>query len=82
LDAQLLHTIFTEHTNIITIEDGAIKGGFGSTILEFAAENNYQHPIKILGIPDTFIEHGAVVKLQGKIGLDPLSLSKAFLNFT
>jgi len=62
LDTQLLHTIFTEHTNIITIEDGAIKGGFGSAILEFASENNYQQPIKILGIPDIFIEHGTVVK--------------------
>ena len=82
LDTQLLHTIFTEHTNIITIEDGAIKGGFGSAILEFASENNYQQPIKILGIPDIFIEHGTVVKLQEKIGLDPLSLSKEFLNFT
>jgi len=75
LDTQLLHTIFTEHTNIITIEDGAIKGGFGSAILEFASENNYQQPIKILGIPDIFIEHGTVVKLQEKIGLDPLSLN-------
>jgi len=82
LDTQLLHTIFTEHTNIITIEDGAIKGGFGSAILEFASENNYQQPIKILGIPDIFIEHGTVVKLQEKIGLDSLSLSKEFLNFT
>jgi 1-deoxy-D-xylulose-5-phosphate synthase len=82
LDAQLLHTIFKEHTNIITIEDGTIKGGFGSAILEFAAENNYQQPIKIMGVPDAFIEHGAVLKLQEKIGLDPFSLSKIFQKFT
>ena len=81
LDAQLLHTIFKEYTTIITIEDGTIKGGFGSAILEFASENNYQQPIKILGVPDAFVEHGAVLKLQEKIGLDPLSLSKEFLNF-
>tara|TARA_B110001469_G_scaffold23361_1_gene24086 strand:- start:203 stop:1972 length:1770 start_codon:yes stop_codon:yes gene_type:complete len=81
LDAQLLHTIFKEYTTIITIEDGTIKGGFGSAILEFASENNYQHPVKILGIPDSFIAHGAVLKLQEKIGLDPLSLSKIFQNF-
>ena len=81
LDTQLLHTIFKEYTNIITIEDGAIKGGFGSAILEFASENNYQQPIKVLGIPDIFIEHGSILKLQEKIGLDPLSLSKEFQNF-
>tara|TARA_B110000090_G_scaffold120821_1_gene134200 strand:- start:315 stop:2084 length:1770 start_codon:yes stop_codon:yes gene_type:complete len=81
LDAQLLHTIFKEHTAILTLEDGTIKGGFGSAILEFASENNYQQPIKIMGVPDTFIEHGAVLKLQEKIGLDPLSLSKVFQRF-
>jgi 1-deoxy-D-xylulose-5-phosphate synthase len=81
LDIELLHTIFKEHTTIITIEDGTIKGGFGSAILEFASEKNYLNPIKIVGIPDSFIEHGAVVKLQEKIGLDPLSLSKIFQNF-
>ena len=70
LDEKLLHTIFSEYKAIITIEDGTIKGGFGSTILEFASENNYQHKIKTIGIPDEFIEHGSVSKLQHKLGLN------------
>ena len=70
LDEKLLHTIFSEYKTIITIEDGTIKGGFGSTILEFASENNYQHKIKTIGIPDEFIEHGSVSKLQHKLGLN------------
>ena len=80
LDVHLLHLIFEQHTSIITIEDGTIKGGFGTAILEFAATQNYQHPIKVLGVPDVFIEHGSVRKLQEKIGLDALSLSKFFKN--
>ena len=75
LDKNLLEEIFANHTFIITVEDGVLKGGFGSSILEFAAENNYPHQIKTLGIPDIFIEHGTVSQLQHIIGLDPKSLS-------
>ena len=70
LDEKLLHSIFSEYKAIITIEDGTIKGGFGSAILEFASENNYQHKIKTIGIPDEFIEHGSISKLQHKLGLN------------
>ncbi|ARV16019.1 1-deoxy-D-xylulose-5-phosphate synthase [Polaribacter sp. SA4-12] len=78
LDENLLHTIFSTYKTIITVEDGTIKGGFGSAILEFASNNNYQHKIKNLGIPDEFIEHGSVLRLQNEIGLDSDSLAKNF----
>ena len=74
LDEALLHIIFTTYENIITIEDNSIKGGFGSSIVEFATENNYKNTIKTLGIPDTFFEHGSVNELQQFVGLDVQSL--------
>ena len=80
LDEALLHSIFKNHKTIITAEDNAIKGGFGSTILEFASENNYNNSIKILGIPDEFIEHGSVTELQKHVGLDAESLFEIFKN--
>ena len=78
LDAKLLHTIFKEHETVFTIEDGTIKGGFGTAILEFASENGYQNKIKVLGIPDNFIKHGSVSELQHQIGLDAKSLATSF----
>jgi 1-deoxy-D-xylulose-5-phosphate synthase len=78
LDEKLLHQIFEKHPTIIAIEDGVLKGGFGAAILEFASENNYTNKIKILGIPDEFIAHGNVHKLQEEIGLDPKSLNTFF----
>ena len=78
LDEKLLHEIFQKHQTLITIEDGSIKGGFGTAILEFASENSYQNKIKLLGIPDEFIEHGSTERLQLKIGLDSKSLAKFF----
>ncbi len=74
LDESLLHEIFASFEKIITIEDGVIKGGFGSVIIEFASENNYTTPIKTLGIPDVFIEHGTVEELQKICGIDVESI--------
>lgn len=74
LDENTLHTIFKEFDKIITIEDGVIKGGFGSSILEFASQNNYLNPIQNLGIPDEFIEQGTVEELQQYCKIDVDSL--------
>ena len=74
LDKKALHTIFNEFEKIITIEDGVIKGGFGSAILEFASQNKYQNPILNLGIPDEFIEHGTIEELHSYCKIDVESL--------
>lgn len=78
LDNKLLHTIFKNYKTIFTIEEGTVKGGFGSAILEFSAEHQYKNTIKILGIPDSFVTHGSVVELQKQIGLDAKSLATLF----
>lgn len=70
LDENLLHEILKTFKTIITIEDGTIKGGFGSGILEFASQNHYKNTIKTLGIPDDFIEHGTIHQLQKICGID------------
>ena len=79
LDLNLLHTIFKENKTIITVEDNAINGGFGSAILEFAAQHNYKNDIKPLGIPDEFIEHGKVDELYKLTGLDVDGLRSCFI---
>ena len=81
LDEALLHDIFSSHTLIMTVEDGSLKGGFGSAILEFAAEFEYKNPIKIIGIPDEFIEHGSIKELQHQISLDSDGISKTIDSF-
>ncbi len=77
LDQSLLHSIFKNYNTIITVEDGTIKGGFGSAILEFAAEKNYSNKIQVLGIPDEFIDHGNVSEQQKICGIDVGSLIEA-----
>jgi len=77
LDELLLHEIFQEYHIIVTIEDGCVKGGFGSAILEFAASHNYKNEIVNLGMPDQFIEHGSTEELFESVGLAPNDLVKA-----
>jgi len=81
LDEVQLHSLFQKFESVITIEDGTVKGGFGSAILEFAAANHYHSKINVLGIPDQFIEHGTVAELQQLCKIDVKSLETLFSLF-
>jgi 1-deoxy-D-xylulose-5-phosphate synthase len=74
LDSELLHRIFRSYKAVITVEDGTVVGGFGSSILSFANTNNYKHPIELMGIKDEFVEHGSVAQLRKLQNLDVQSI--------
>ncbi len=70
LDSELLHAVFKKYKYIITIEDGILKGGFGSSIIEFMSDNGYNPEVRRLGIPDYFVEHGTQDELKRECGFD------------
>ena len=76
LDEKLVHIICADYKQIITLEDGVEKGGFGSAILEFMGKHNYKNKVKVLGIQDHFVEHGTIEELQKKNGIDISSIKK------
>lgn len=76
LDTNLMHEIGTKFSKVITIEDGVIKGGFGSAVTDFFVENKYAIQIKKLGIPDRFIDHGTPEELIHDCGYDTESIVK------
>ena len=80
LDKKLLTEVFEKFKYIVTVEDGVIQGGFGSAVLEFLAETNYSPKIKLLGIPDNFIEHGTNEDLYKKCGIDTKGITNTVLN--
>ena len=77
LDEALLHEVFAQYSKIITVEDGTVKGGFGSAILEFMAAHNYKGDVQILGIPDHIVEHGTLKELYAACGYDTASIATA-----
>ena len=76
LDEELLHEIGQKYNRIITVENGVIKGGFGSAVLEFMADNGYTPHVKRIGVPDAFIEHGSIPELYQLCGMDAESIAK------
>lgn len=79
LDEELLHDVGRRFSRIITVEDGVIRGGLGSAVLEFMADHHYYPCLKRLGLPDTFVEHGTVDELRHIVGLDQETLVAVFL---
>lgn len=80
LDEALLHSIMKRFNRIVTVEDGILKGGFGSAVLEFMADNHYTPKIKRIGIPDRFIEHGSVNQLHAVCGMDMEHIKESLCN--
>ncbi|MBN1820410.1 MAG: 1-deoxy-D-xylulose-5-phosphate synthase [Prolixibacteraceae bacterium] len=77
LDTELLHDVFKKFSKIITVEDGVIKGGFGSAVVEFMAENGYNAIVKMLGVPDAFVEQGTPDELYKECGFDMKGIYQA-----
>jgi 1-deoxy-D-xylulose-5-phosphate synthase len=76
LDENLLHQVFNTFDKVITVEDGCLVGGFGSAVLEFAADHGYEAKIKRLGIPDRVVEHGEQIELHRECGFDPEGIAR------
>lgn len=76
LDHLLLHEVFSKFKKIITVEDGCLMGGFGSSVLEFMSDQNYQAEVIRLGIPDEYIHHGTQEELWADCGYDTNAIVK------
>ncbi len=82
LDEELLHSVFKKFKNIITVEDGMLNGGFGTSVLEFMADHGYHAKIVRLGIPDKFIDQGTLRELYAECGFDEAGIIKSAKKMT
>ena len=76
LDEEMLHEIGQKFRRIVTVEDGVRKGGMGSAVLEFMADNHYTPQVSRIGVPDTFVEHGPVQELYRLCEMDETEIIK------
>ena len=81
LDEGLLHEVGKKFRKIVTVEDGVLKGGMGSAILEFMSDNGYNPAIKRIGIPDEFVPHGKPEELYHLYGMDAKAIENVLLSF-
>lgn len=77
IDEEMLHDIASKFKKVITVENGTIKGGLGSAVLEFFADNNYLLSVTRLGLPDEFIQHGSNDELFKMLRLDDQGIAQS-----
>ncbi len=70
LDKELLVAEAVRTGFVVTIEENALQGGFGSAVLELFCEEGLTVPVKRIGLPDKFIEQGTQTELRARCGLD------------
>jgi 1-deoxy-D-xylulose-5-phosphate synthase len=81
MDRRLFLETASRVKKLITVEENALLGGFGSAFLEFLHEMNiHDAEVKTLGIPDEFVEQGTQAELRSKYGLDEEGIYRAALS--
>ncbi len=77
LDKGLILELAAKFDKIITLEEATVKGGFGSAVVELLNENKINKHVKVIGVPDHFIEHGKP-EIQKKLaGIDKEGIKNA-----
>jgi 1-deoxy-D-xylulose-5-phosphate synthase len=78
LDQELILRLAKASDKVITVEEGVLDGGFGSAIAELLADNGVEKPIRRIGLPSKFIEHGTRAEILDLYGLTAEKIASAF----
>jgi 1-deoxy-D-xylulose-5-phosphate synthase len=82
LDTDLIDRVVAQGTPIVTVEDNALAGGFGSGVNEYLVERGFDIAlVRNLGLPDRFIEHGERGELLAELGLGPDAIAESAAEF-
>ncbi len=82
LDADLIMDVARRTGRIVTVEENALQGGFGSAVLELLNDNALQDvKVRRIGIPDHYIEQGSQAQLRKDVGIDAEGITLAVLEF-
>ena len=79
LDKSVLYGLARNFLRIVTVEENALEGGFGSAVLEFYERKllTAGHQFLRIGIPDAFVHHGPQQDVRAKLGLDAEGIVQA-----
>ncbi len=80
IDEDILREVGENFRRIVTVEDGVIRGGLGTAVLEYMADHDLHPQVVRLGLPDHFVEHGTPDELYHLVGLDADAIKKAIIS--
>ncbi len=78
LDTELLSELSRQTSLLVTVEEGSVMGGFGSAVLEWLSASDLLSRVRVrmVGIPDHYVEHGAPAILRESVGLTAPKLAE------
>ncbi|MDZ7800571.1 MAG: 1-deoxy-D-xylulose-5-phosphate synthase [Trueperaceae bacterium] len=76
LDEALLLRLARTGARLVTIEDHALPGGFGTAVAELLSDHGVPAPLTRLGIPDVIVPHGSPAKQHEALGYGPGALRR------
>jgi len=81
LDSELIVDLGSRIKRLVTVEENALSGGFGSSVIKLLQKSGvYDTQVKSIGIPDEFVEQGAQAILRSQYGLDAKGIAQQVLN--
>lgn len=76
LDTEIIDRVAGAGKAIVTVEDGAVEGGFGSAVTEYLAEKGCIVTVRRLGVPDRWVTHGSVGQLREECGMNAEAIAR------
>jgi len=80
LDETLLLPLAQRITRVVTMEEGALAGGFGGAVLEALSDHGIQASVLRIGIPDVLVDHATPEESKETLGLTPPKMAQRILN--
>ena len=79
LDQALIHPLARRIRRVVTMEEAALAGGFGSAVLESLADQDICVPLLRIGIPDQLVDHASPQQSKESLGLTPTAMAQKIL---
>lgn len=81
IDGEAVDRIAKEHSHVVTVEENVREGGAGSAVAAMLAARPKAPRVRVLGLPDRFIEHGSPAELLAEAGLDAAGIDRSVREF-
>jgi len=76
LDQALIHPLARRIGRLVTMEEGALAGGFGAAVVESLNDHDVLVPVFRIGIPDKLVDHASPLQSQQALGLTPAQMAE------
>ncbi|MFM7236290.1 MAG: transketolase C-terminal domain-containing protein, partial [Cyanobium sp.] len=80
LDEALLLPLAQRISRVVTMEEGALAGGFGGALVEALADRGIQARVLRIGIPDVLVDHATPEQSKESLGLTPAQMAQRILD--